>query len=106
MCVRRSASSLPHLITSSLHHRTTSSPTPIMKRTIHLFIFLLALAVGVAHAQERHSPFVPSEQANVERMLRLAELRDDDVVLDLGSGDGRIVFTAARMNPKLRGWGV
>jgi hypothetical protein len=39
-------------------------------------------------------------------MLKLAELNDDDVVVDLGSGDGRIVLTAARMNPKVRGWGV
>ena len=49
---------------------------------------------------------MPSDQDNVERMLKLAKLRDDDVVVDLGSGDGRIVLTAARMNRKLRGWGV
>ena len=39
-------------------------------------------------------------------MLRLAELRDDDVVVDLGSGDGLIPLTAARMNPRLHGRGV
>ena len=33
-------------------------------------------------------------------------MTDDDVVLDLGSGDGRIVFTAARANAKLKGHGV
>ncbi|MGH8621095.1 MAG: SAM-dependent methyltransferase, partial [Burkholderiales bacterium] len=64
------------------------------------------LAAGAAHAQERFSPYVPSDQDNVERMLKLAQLKDDDVVVDLGSGDGRIVLTAARMNKKLRGWGV
>ena len=66
----------------------------------------LALVAAMAHAQERFSPFVPSDQENVERMLKLAQLKDDDVVVDLGSGDGRIVLTAARMNRKLRGWGV
>jgi precorrin-6B methylase 2 len=66
----------------------------------------LAIAAGAATAQERFSPFVPSDQENVERMLKLANLRDDDVVVDLGSGDGRIVMTAARMNQKLRGFGV
>jgi hypothetical protein len=66
----------------------------------------LALATAAAQAQERFSPYVPSDQDNVERMLKLAKLRDDDVVVDLGSGDGRIVLTAARMNRKLRGWGV
>ncbi|HSF21414.1 MAG TPA: methyltransferase domain-containing protein, partial [Burkholderiales bacterium] len=74
--------------------------------TLRLALFLCAAACIPAQAQERFSPFVPSDQDNVERMLKLAQLRDDDVVVDLGSGDGRIVLTAARMNKKLRGWGV
>ena len=77
-----------------------------MKSTATALLLSLALAAGPAHAQERFSPFVPSDQDNVERMLKLAQLKDDDVVVDLGSGDGRIVLTAARMNKKLRGWGV
>ena len=71
-----------------------------------VFTLLLATGAAQAQAQERFSPYVPTEQANVQRMLKLANLRDDDVVVDLGSGDGRIVLTAARMNRKLRGWGV
>jgi hypothetical protein len=66
----------------------------------------LLLATHFAAAQERFSIFVGSAQENVDRMIRLADLRDDDVVIDLGSGDGRIVLTAAKANPKLRGWGV
>jgi hypothetical protein len=58
------------------------------------------------HAQERFSIFVGSDPVNVERMLRIAALRDDDVVIDLGSGDGRIVIGAALANPQLRGIGV
>jgi hypothetical protein len=57
-------------------------------------------------AQERFSFFHPSSPESVERMLTLVELRDDDVVIDLGSGDGLIPLTAARMNPRLRGRGV
>jgi hypothetical protein len=71
-----------------------------------VLLLCLTIAAGAAHAQERFSPFVPSDQDNVERMLKLAQLKDDDVVVDLGSGDGRIVLTAARMNKKLRGFGV
>ena len=71
-----------------------------------LCFFGLLLATHLAVAQERFSIFVGSAQENVERMIRLADLRDDDVVVDLGSGDGRIVLTAAKANPKLRGWGV
>ena len=77
-----------------------------MRKAGFCLLVSLALVAAMAHAQERFSPFVPSDQENVERMLKLAQLKDDDVVVDLGSGDGRIVLTAARMNRKLRGWGV
>jgi SAM-dependent methyltransferase len=39
--------------------------------------------------------FVPTRQAIVDAMLRLAHVGRDDVVYDLGSGDGRIVIIAA-----------
>jgi hypothetical protein len=67
---------------------------------------LCVLLSGIAAAQERFSIFVGSDPSNVERMLRLAQLRDDDLVTDLGSGDGRIVIGAALKNAKLRGIGV
>ena len=71
-----------------------------------LFACSLLLAINLAIAQERFSIFVGSSQENVDRMIKLADLRDDDVVIDLGSGDGRIVLAAAKANSKLRGWGV
>ena len=40
--------------------------------------------------------YVPTPQAVVEGMLEIAEVRASDVVYDLGSGDGRIVITAAK----------
>ena len=40
--------------------------------------------------------FTPTPQPVVEAMLRLARVRADDVVYDLGSGDGRIVILAAQ----------
>jgi hypothetical protein len=60
----------------------------------------------LAHAQERFSLFVPSAQPSVDRLIKMSNLRDDDFVVDLGSGDGRIVLSAARANAKLRGFGV
>lgn len=49
---------------------------------------------------------MPTEESDVVRMLRLADLRDGDVVFDLGSGDGRIVLEAARMKAGVRGRGI
>jgi hypothetical protein len=69
--------------------------------------FLIAsLLAAPASAQERYSPFVPTDETDVVRMLKLAGVRDGDVVFDLGSGDGRIVLEAARMNPGARGRGI
>jgi len=45
---------------------------------------------------EADVPFVESPQPVVDKMLELANVTKDDVVYDLGSGDGRIVITAAR----------
>jgi outer membrane protein assembly factor BamB len=42
--------------------------------------------------------FVPTPQDVVEAMLELASVKADDVVYDLGSGDGRIVITAAQQH--------
>jgi hypothetical protein len=67
---------------------------------------IVVAAAIPSHAQERFSFFHPSTPESVQRMLTLADLRDDDVVVDLGSGNGLIPLTAARMNPRLRGWGV
>jgi SAM-dependent methyltransferase len=41
-------------------------------------------------------PFVPTPQEVVDGMLELAQVKNSDVVYDLGSGDGRIVITAAK----------
>ena len=40
--------------------------------------------------------FVPTPQEVVEKMLELASVKKDDLVYDLGCGDGRIVVTAAK----------
>jgi SAM-dependent methyltransferase len=50
-------------------------------------------------------PFVPTPPAVVEAMLKLAGVGPKDFVVDLGSGDGRIVLAAARAH-KARGVGV
>jgi precorrin-6B methylase 2 len=39
--------------------------------------------------------FVPTPHSIVSKMLELAEIKEDDVLYDLGSGDGRIIIEAA-----------
>ena len=43
-----------------------------------------------------NAPYIPTSEAVVDRMLELAGVGPDDVVYDLGCGDGRILVTAAK----------
>ncbi|MDX5363016.1 MAG: class I SAM-dependent methyltransferase [Pseudazoarcus pumilus] len=51
-------------------------------------------------------PYVPTPDTAVYRMLEMAEVQPDDYVIDLGSGDGRIVVAAARDWSVKRAMGV
>jgi SAM-dependent methyltransferase len=55
-----------------------------------------ALAQESGWQSKKIVPFVPTGQKVVEKMLELAEVKKGDVLYDLGSGDGRIVITAAK----------
>jgi SAM-dependent methyltransferase len=44
----------------------------------------------------RLAPFDPTPQEVVDRMLSLAAIEKDDVIYDLGSGDGRVLISAAK----------
>lgn len=65
-------------------------------------VMVVLLTVSIAAAARGQGqevldvPFVSTPPAVVEAMLKLAQAGKDDVVYDLGSGDGRIVIAAAR----------
>jgi SAM-dependent methyltransferase len=70
-----------------------------VSRLIVAAYFLTAFSVAV-HAQETEVrgdvPYVPTPQSVVDRMIELAQVGKGDYVIDLGSGDGRIVIAAIR----------
>ena len=57
---------------------------------------LLGLDLLAAQQNRSLAPYVPTPQDVVDRMLSLAGVTGEDVVYDLGCGDGRIVITAAQ----------
>jgi tRNA G37 N-methylase Trm5 len=76
-----------------------------MKAHVRFVLFALIAALAqpalmhltLALGQEgKIVPYVPTPQEVVDRMLDLAQVKKGDVVYDLGSGDGRIVVTAAK----------
>ncbi len=68
------------------------------------------LPLGDAYSQELESkkivPFVPTPQEVVDRMIELAGVKKGDTVYDLGSGDGRIVITAAKKGARAVGFEI
>lgn len=60
---------------------------------------------AIAAGDQPSVPYVPTPQAVVDRMLAMAKITAGDYLIDLGSGDGRIVVTAARKYGA-RGFGV
>ena len=84
--------------------------------TFFLGAYLLAAATASAQTQAPAKPFepqvgqagkddvwVPTPQALVDRMLDLAKLTPQDFLMDLGSGDGRTVITAAKRGARALG---
>ena len=68
-----------------------------------LSVLVLLAAAGFSAAQEQNSayhtpdvPFVPTSPELVEQMLKMANVTRNDLVYDLGCGDGRIVVMAAQ----------
>lgn len=70
-------------------------PIPL-GRTAALLLTLLLLPLVGASAPGKDVRYDPTPYHVVRAMLQLAQVRAGDVVYDLGSGDGRIVITAAK----------
>lgn len=66
----------------------------------------LAGAIISVHAQRLDVPFVPTPQTVVDRMLEMAGVGKDDILYDLGSGDGRIAITAVKNRGAKQAFGI
>jgi precorrin-6B methylase 2 len=66
-----------------------------MELLIFSILLVLVLAFSLIWTHPKGAPWVPSSMKTVQQMLDLAEIKPDEMVYDLGCGDGRIVVTAA-----------
>jgi len=72
-------------------------PSPCPASLAKAVLFGLAvLSVGTPARAQYDVPYVPTPQPVVDAMLEMAQITGKDYLIDLGSGDGRIVVTAAR----------
>jgi trans-aconitate methyltransferase len=80
-------------------HLATPEVIPMPRRSFALALSLLVVGCAVAPGPSTRAldvPYVPTPPVIVTEMLSLAGVRGDDVLYDLGSGDGRIVIAAAQ----------
>src|SRR5262245_48979878 len=81
-------------------------PMSRMKNSLILMFSFCLFVAPQAHAQQLSKlPYVPTPKVVVDEMLKLANFTGKDFVVDLGSGDGRMIITAAK-NFKASGMGV
>ncbi len=66
----------------------------MLSRAIALCAAVLPLAAQ--QSAEKLAPYYPTPETIVQKMLELGELKADEKMFDLGSGDGRIVIMAAQ----------
>ena len=77
-----------------------------MPARLHMILLLLGIALGMppaAHPDE--IPYETTPNAVVDAMLSIAGVGEKDYLVDLGSGDGRIVIAAAKTF-RARGMGI
>jgi SAM-dependent methyltransferase len=72
-----------------------------LHRLIAIATLTVLLAITTAIAQttttvEKDVPYVPTNERVVQEMLKVAKVTKNDLLYDLGCGDGRIVITAAK----------
>lgn len=74
----------------------STSQQPHLFQVLTVFFVLITFFAAQTKAQNLDVPYVPTPNDVVERMLDLADVAPGDYVIDLGSGDGRIVIAAAK----------
>jgi precorrin-6B methylase 2 len=92
---------------------TVNRSNPLHAQFAGIVLLLTAAAAFAQPAQKPFEPFsgqpgkdvvwVPTSQALVDKMLDMAKLTPTDVHMDLGSGDGRTVITAAKRGARSTG---
>lgn len=68
-----------------------------------VLVMLGIFAAAYVGAQNLDVVFVPTPRETVDRMLQIAEVGANDLLIDLGSGDGRIAIAAGRLGARAIG---
>ena len=72
-----------------------------------LLLFIIFIFFSVILPTKRGViPFVPTKRGALKRMLKFADIKEGDKLVDLGSGDGRLVIKAAKLGAEAHGFEI
>jgi protein-L-isoaspartate O-methyltransferase len=77
--------------------RRLTTPGGLFRYAAALLTAALLSGCDPSNADPATAPYIPSPDGVVAEMLEMADVGPEDHVIDLGSGDGRIVLTAAKV---------
>ncbi len=69
-------------------------------------LLLLVIIIGFFYVIDffMDLPYVATKRHQIETIIKLASIKKNETVIDLGSGDGRLLFAAARVGAKSIGY--
>ncbi len=91
------------IVERTIYKRVLSLSRTLLSYGILFSLIILIACNANTRTQDLDVPFVPTPQPVVDRMLELADVGPGDYVIDLGSGDGRIVIAAAELGATAHG---
>ncbi|HTW97081.1 MAG TPA: 50S ribosomal protein L11 methyltransferase [Candidatus Methylomirabilis sp.] len=73
---------------------------------IWLYLIVFIFGLSFLYGAYRAAPFLPMHAADVERVIKLAELKPGEKFFDLGCGEGRTLIAAARVGAEATGYEI
>ena len=77
----------------------------VIGQLILLLILILVLAPAV-YASYTAAPFIPTKKRDIDRIIKLARFKKDDLFLELGAGSGRVMLAIAQKQPEIEVSGI
>ena len=73
---------------------------------IWIYVIVFIFALTFLYASWRAAPWLPMRAPDLERVMRLAGMKEGEIFYDLGAGDGRTLFATAELGASAEGFEI
>ena len=71
-----------------------------------LLLMLILILTPAVYASYTAAPFIPTKKGDIARIIRLARFKKNDLFMELGAGNGRIMLAIAKNHPQIKVSGI